>query len=170
MAKDDLKVAARDGVTRRTVLGGLGVLGAAATVGTLAAPRRAAAQALGIQETVEAGMKRVFGGRPIKDGGGLIKLDIPLIAENGAVVPVSVEVNSPMTPANHVKHVYLVADKNRIPIVTRVAFTPAAGQAYMGANIRLGETGDVRAIVEQSDGTLLQAKREVKVTVGGCGG
>ena len=40
----------------------------------------------------------------------------------------------------------------------------------MGANIRLGETGDVRAIVEQSDGSLWQVKREVKVTVGGCGG
>ena len=158
------------GVTRRSVLGALGVLGAAAVTGTLAVPGGAAAQALGMQETGDAGMKRVFGGRPIKDASGLIKLDIPLIAENGAVVPVSVEVNSPMTPVNHVKHVYIVADKNRIPIVTRVAFTPQAGQAYMGANIRLGETGDVRAIVEQSDGTLLQTKREVKVTVGGCGG
>jgi len=94
----------------------------------------------------------------------------PLIAENGAVVPVSVEVNAPMTPQSYVKHIYVVADKNRIPIVTRVALTPASGQAYMGANIRLGETTDVRAIVEQSDGTLFALKREVKVTVGGCGG
>ena len=54
--------------------------------------------------------------------------------------------------------------------MTRVALSPEAGKAYMGANIRLGETGDVRAIVEQSDGTLWQIKREVKVTVGGCGG
>ena len=160
----------RDGVTRRAVVGGLSALGAVAAVGELAGPRPASAQALGMQETVDAAMKRVFGGRAIKDGSGLIKLDIPLIAENGAVVPVSVEVTSPMTAANYVKHVYVVADKNRIPIVTRVAFTPQAGQAYMGANIRLGETGDVRAIVEQSDGTLLQTKREVKVTVGGCGG
>ena len=159
-----------DGVTRRAVVGGLGVLGASAAVGALAGPRPASAQALGMQESVEAAMKRVFGGRAIKDGSALIKLDIPLIAENGAVVPVSVEVNSPMTATSYVKHVYVVADKNRIPIVTRVAFTPQAGQAYMGANIRLGETGDVRAIVEQSDGTLLQTKREVKVTVGGCGG
>jgi sulfur-oxidizing protein SoxY len=75
-----------------------------------------------------------------------------------------------MTPANHVKSIYVVADKNRIPVVTRVALAPEAGQAYMGANIRLGETGDVRAIAELSDGTLLQARREVKVTVGGCGG
>jgi sulfur-oxidizing protein SoxY len=157
-------------ITRRAVLGGLAAVGAAAVVGPLAAPRPVAAQALGMQESVDAALKRVFGGRPIKDGGALVKLDIPLIAENGAVVPLSVEVASPMTPANHVKHVYVVADKNRIPIVARVAFTPQAGQAYMGANIRLGETGDVRAIVEQSDGTLLQVKREVKVTVGGCGG
>jgi sulfur-oxidizing protein SoxY len=156
------------GVTRRAVLGG--ALGVMAAGGALTGPRPAAAQALGTQETVDAGMKRLFGGRPIKDGSSVIKLDIPLIAENGAVVPVSVEVNSPMTAANHVKHIYVVADKNRIPIVTRVTLTPPAGQAYMGANIRLGETGDVRAIVEQSDGTLLQTKREVKVTVGGCGG
>lgn len=167
MARQDVNAG---GVTRRAVLEGLGVLGVVAAAGTVIAPRAAEAQALGLQETVDAGMKRMFGGRPIKDGSAIIKLDIPLIAENGAVVPVSVEVSSPMTAANHVKHVYLVADKNRIPIVTRVAFTPEAGQAYMGANIRLGETGDVRAIVEQSDGTLLAIKREVKVTVGGCGG
>ena len=167
MADHRVRRPARDGVSRRAVLGGLA---AAAAVGTLAGPRAAAAQALGAQESVEAGLKRLFGGRAFKDGSGVVKLDVPLIAENGAVVPVTVEVNSPMTPANHVKHVYVVADKNRIPIVTRVAFTPEAGQAYMGANIRLGETGDVRAIAEQSDGTLLQVKRDVKVTVGGCGG
>jgi sulfur-oxidizing protein SoxY len=170
MANDDVTPGGVDGVSRRTMLGALGMLSAAAAVGTLGEPRPAAAQALGMQETVETAMKRVFGSRPIKDGAGVVKLDIPLIAENGAVVPVTVEVTSPMTPANYVKHVYVVADKNRIPIVTRVAFAPDAGQAYMGANIRLGETGDVRAIVEQSDGTLWQVKREVKVTVGGCGG
>ena len=152
------------------MLGRLAALGAVAATGTWTAPGPAAAQALGVQESGDAALKRVFGGRPIKDGSALIKLDVPLIAENGAVVPVSVEVASPMTSANYVRHVYIVADKNRIPIVTRVAFTPQAGQAYMGANIRLGETGDVRAVVEQSDGTLLQTKREVKVIVGGCGG
>jgi sulfur-oxidizing protein SoxY len=160
-----------DGVTRRDVLGALGAGAVVATAGALAlAPRAASAQALGQNEPVEAALKRVFGGRPLKDGSSLVKLDVPLIAENGAVVPVAVEVNAPMTPQSYVKHIYVIADKNRIPIVTRVALTPDSGQAYMGANIRLGETGDVRAVVEQSDGTLLQTKREVKVTVGGCGG
>jgi sulfur-oxidizing protein SoxY len=157
-------------MTRRTVLGTLGLLGAAAATGIIGGPGAASAQAFGQQESVDAALKRLFGGRPMTDGGGLIKLETPPIAENGAVVPISVEVSSPMTAANHVKHIYIVADRNRIPLVTRVALTPEAGQAYMGATIRLGETGDVRAIVERSDGALLQVKREVKVTVGGCGG
>ena len=159
-------------LTRREMLGALGVLGVAAAAGgsVALAATPAAAQALGANETVETGLARVFGGRPMKDGASLIKLDVPLIAENGAVVPVSVEVSSPMTPQSYVKSIYVVADRNRIPIVTKVALSPESGKAYMGANIRLGETGDVRAIVEQSDGTLWQIKREVKVTVGGCGG
>ena len=159
-------------ITRRRVLGTLGVLGAAAAMGVPALPRPAVAQQpeFGGQEAVGDALKRLFGTRPIKDGGALVKLDIPLIAENGAVVPITVDVTSPMTPANYVKHVYVVADKNRIPIITRVSLAPESGQASVSTSVRLGETGDVRAIVEQSDGTLVQVKREVKVTVGGCGG
>ena len=157
-------------VTRRRVLGTLGVLGAAAATGGLPRPAAAQQPQFGQQESVQDAIKRLFGARPIKDAGALVKLDIPLIAENGAVVPVSVEAQSPMTPQNHVKGIYVIADKNRIPVVTHAELTPEAGQAFIGANIRLGETGDVRAVVEQSDGTLLQVKREVKVTVGGCGG
>jgi sulfur-oxidizing protein SoxY len=160
-----------DGLTRRRVLGALAVAGVAAATGAVVLrPGTVEGQALGQNEPVDAALKRVFGGKAMKDGSGMIKLDVPLIAENGAVVPVTVEVNAPMTAQSYVKHIYVVADKNRIPIVTRAVLTPESGQAYIGANIRLGETGDVRAIVEQSDGTLLQVKREVKVTVGGCGG
>ncbi len=158
------------GMSRRTMLATLGALGVAVATDGLAGPARAAETALGVQEKVDEALKRLFGTRAMKDGSGVIKLDMPLIAENGAVVPVAVEVASPMTPANYVKHIYLVADKNRIPIVTRVALSPESGQAYVGANIRLGETGEVRAIAELSDGSLVQVKREVKVTVGGCGG
>jgi sulfur-oxidizing protein SoxY len=160
------------GVSRRGVLRALGAAGVvAAAAGSIPlGPEPAAAQALGQNEPVEAALGRVLGGRAVRDGSGMIKLDVPLIAENGAVVPVAVEVNAPMTPQSYVRYIYVVADKNRIPIVARIAMTPESGQAYLGANIRLGETGDVRAIVEQSDGTLWQVKREVKVTVGGCGG
>jgi sulfur-oxidizing protein SoxY len=158
-------------VTRRTLLRTLGALGVVAAGGVVpGGPSTAHAQALGQNESVQETLKRLFGDRPIRDGGAAIKLDLPLIAENGSVVPVSVTVDSPMTPTSYVKHIYVVADKNRIPLITRVTLAPEAGRAFMGANVRLGETGDVRAIVERSDSTLLAVKREVKVTVGGCGG
>jgi len=158
-------------IPRRVVLKTLGALGAGAAAGLRSgASAHAQTPALGQNESVQDAMKRLFGGRTIKDGSAVIKFDIPLIAENGSVVPVAVSVDSPMTPSSYVKYIYVVADKNRIPVVTRVTLAPEAGRAAVGANIRLGETGEVRAIVEQSDGTLLQVAREVKVTVGGCGG
>ena len=159
-------------IPRRQALKTLGALGVGAAASGLAPVKTAHAQAptLGQNESVQDAMKRLFGGRTIKDGSAIIKFDIPLIAENGSVVPVAVSVDSPMTASSYVKHIYIVADKNRIPFVTRVTLAPEAGRAFMGANIRLGETGDLRAIAEQSDGTLLMVKREVKVTVGGCGG
>ena len=161
-------------ITRRAVLGGLAVLGLAGGPGPLLGPDPALAQgnlgALQPEETVDATLKRLFGGRTIKDGGSAIKLDMPLIAENGAVVPLTVEVQSPMTPSNYVKHIYIISDKNRRPLNAKFTLTPAVGAAHVGANVRLGETTNVRAVAELSDGTLLMAKREVKVTVGGCGG
>ncbi|OGK77996.1 MAG: hypothetical protein A2W08_13900 [Candidatus Rokubacteria bacterium RBG_16_73_20] len=150
----------------------LGVLGVAAIAGGFipGTPAGAAAQPLGLHEKVDDAIARLFGGRPMKDGRGTVTLQVPLIAENGAVVPVSVGADLPMAPTSWVRHVYIVADRNRIPVVTRVTLAPEAGRAFVGANIRLGETGDVRAIVEQSDGTLWQVRREVRVTVSGCGG
>jgi sulfur-oxidizing protein SoxY len=158
----------RGSLTRRRVLGLLGAGGAASALGR---PRGACAAAgepaaLGVRETVAEGLARVFGNRPRKDGTGIVKLDVPAIAENGAVVPVAIEV----VPAQAVTHLYIVGDKNRIPIVTRAALSPDAGPASLALTIRLGETGDVRAIAELSDGTLLEVKRHVKVTIGGCGG
>jgi sulfur-oxidizing protein SoxY len=164
------------GVSRRAVLRMLGLAGVSAAAGplVLGAPGSARGQgslgALQPEEKVDATMRRLFGSRPVKDGAGVIKLEAPLIAENGAVVPITVEVQSPMTPTNYVKSIYIVSDKNRRPLNARFRLTPEAGAASIGANLRLGETTDVRAIAELTDGTLLMVKREVKVTVGGCGG
>ena len=162
-------------MTRRTILGGAGLLGVSALgVPLLGRPRPAWGQgslgALQPEEKVDATMKRLFGARTLKDGSGVIKMEMPLIAENGAVVPLTVEVQSPMTPANHVKSIFVISDKNRRPLNAKFTLTPAMGSATVGTNLRLGETTDVRVVAELSDGTLLMAKREVKVTVGGCGG
>lgn len=165
----------RTPLTRRMllrVLGGLGLGSLAPPL--LRVPRPALAQghlgSLQPEESVEATMKRLFGARPIKDGSSVIKLELPLIAENGAVVPLSVEVTAPQTSQSHVKSIYIISDKNRRPLSARFSLSSTLGQPHLGTNLRLGESTDVRAIVEMNDGSLLQAKREVKVTVGGCGG
>lgn len=162
-------------ISRRAVLGTLGLMGLATLVGPrLGRPTAAWAQgtlgALQPEEKVEQTLTRLFGDRPIADGAGVIKLDLPLIAENGSVVPITVEVKSPMTAADHVKNIYIISDKNRRPLNARFALTPQVGAASIGTNLRLGETTDVRAVAEMSDGRLLMAMQEVKVTVGGCGG
>jgi sulfur-oxidizing protein SoxY len=162
-------------LTRRAllrILGAVGLGGLAAPY--LGVPPLALAQGnlgnLEPEESVDATMKRLFGGRPIKDGSSVIKLDLPLIAENGAVVPVSIEVTAPQTPQSYVKSIYIISDKNRRPLNAKFNLSLILGQPYIGTNLRLGESTDVRAIAQMNDGTLLMAKREVKVTVGGCGG
>ena len=163
------------GISRRRLLrraGAAGLIGALAPVigRTPVASAQGYLANLGPEESVDVTMKRLFQGRPITDGSAAIKLELPLIAENGAVVPASVEVNAPMTPDRYVKAIYIISDKNRRPLNAKFALTPAVGQAFVGTNLRLGESTEVRAVAEMSDGTLMQTAREVKVTVGGCGG
>lgn len=93
---------------------------------------------------------------------------MPLIAEDGAAVPITVDVKSPMTPENHVKAIYILAEKNPRPLNVKINLIPGAGQAYVATNLRLADTGQVSAVAETSDGALWVAAREVRVTVAGC--
>ena len=120
------------------------------------------------EEPIALTLKRLFGDRPIKDGTSLITIDMPLIAEDGAAVPIAVEVRSPMTPENHVKAIYILAEKNPRPLNVKISLTPAAGQAYVATNLRLADSGPVRVVAEIGDGTLWIATRDVRVTVAGC--
>lgn len=97
-------------------------------------------------------------------------LDMPEIAENGNTVPLTVSVKSKMTADDYVKRVVLVADGNPAPEVVTFNFTPASGEAYASTRMRLAKTQNVIAVAETSKGAKLMAKREVKVTIGGCGG
>jgi sulfur-oxidizing protein SoxY len=159
----------------------LKLLGTAAVVGGVAlagwAPQaiwaQGASAGLGLpqpEEKVADTLKRLFGNRPILPAGERIKLEAPMIAENGSVVPIRVDVDLPMNKDDYVRNIYIISDKNRRPLNAQFTLTPEAGRASVGTNIRLAATSDVRAIAETSKGVLYEAKREVKVTVGGCGG
>lgn len=155
------------------LLSAAGVTAGMLSFGTLLPADVAVAQGLGMpqpDEKVADTMKRLFGGRPVQDAGDKLKFDAPLIAENGAVVPLKIDAELPMTKDSYVKNIYVIADKNRRPLNTRIALTPEAGKASVATNIRLASTTDVRVIAEMNTGALFETKREVKVTVGGCGG
>jgi len=164
-------------LTRRNLLRAWGIIGSTGVIVSLGLGgfmQVAAQQAqLGMpkpDEKVEDTINRLFGNRSIAPADGKVKLEAPLIAENGAVVPVTVEADLPMTPQNYVKSIYIIADNNRRPLNAKFSLTPEVGQATISTNIRLAQTTDVRAVVEMNDGALYMVKQAVKVTVGGCGG
>jgi sulfur-oxidizing protein SoxY len=98
-----------------------------------------------------------------------VKLKVPEIAENGAVVPVTVEVDSPMTESDYVKAIHILSGKNSNARAIDVYLTPANGKAMFSTRIKLGGTQKVIALVELSNGEFLTASQSVKVTIGGCG-
>ena len=99
-----------------------------------------------------------------------VVIDMPEIAENGNTVPFSIGVDSPMSEADYVKAIHVIATANPQPDVATFRFTPQSGKAAIGSRMRLAKTQDVLAIAELSDGKFLIGKRAVKVTIGGCGG
>jgi len=101
---------------------------------------------------------------------GKIELELPQIAENGNTVPVGFTVESPMTGDNYVKSVHLFADGNPRPEIASLHFTPMSGKAQASTRIRLARTQNIVAVAEMSDGSVYKAAKEVKVTIGGCGG
>jgi sulfur-oxidizing protein SoxY len=158
----------KSGFSRRGFLRGLGAI-----VAVLAAGKESFGQATGTglplpDEPVEATLKRLFGNRQFQPGDGKIKLELPLIAEDGGNVAISVDTNLPVSGAAHVNHIYIIADKNRRPLLAKFSFTPESGKAFIATSIRLAMSTDVRAVVEMSDGTLYAVSKGVRVTISGC--
>jgi len=112
-------------------------------------------------------LARVLDGREPVPGG--IGIDAPEVAEDGNMVPVSIRVESPMTEADHVRRIVLLSTKNPVAEVATFHLTRYSGEAFVSNRIRLAESQEIVVVAELGDGTLRQARREVRVTVGGCG-
>jgi sulfur-oxidizing protein SoxY len=137
---------------------------AAAAAALVIAPRLAQADAA----AVSAEIKKLYGEKSAADG--RVKIDVPAIAENGLVVPINIEVESPMTDKDFVKTVHIFADGNPLPGVVSFSFSPECGKAAASTRMRLAQTQNIIAVAEMADGALFTSKAEVKVTIGGCGG
>jgi len=117
---------------------------------------------------LKTALNAITGGKTPKKS-AKVHLKAPEIAENGAVVPVTVEVDSPMTENDYVKAIHILDSKNSNARCIDVNLTPANGKAMFSTRIKLGGTQDVIALVELSNGEFLMASQSVKVTIGGCG-
>jgi len=88
----------------------------------------------------------------------------PDIAENGAVVPVGAATTLP-----GVKKLLLLVEKN--PSVLAAAFDVTDGvEANVNTRVKMGQSSNVYAVAMMNDGKVLYAGKEIKVTLGGCGG
>ena len=145
-------------LTRRGALSG--ALGAIAA--TLAAR-----QALATPDSAREWLGSLAKGTPQDSK---ITLKAPEIAENGMAVPLTVSVDSDMSEKSYVKALYIAADGNPNPQVAIYEFTPLAGKAEVSLRVKLSQTQNFVAVAEMNDGSLYKASREVKVTIGGCGG
>lgn len=119
-------------------------------------------------EDVAAAIKAIAGDAEVATGG--VTLNAPEIAENGNSVPISVTVDSPMTADSYVESITVLAEGNPLPDVATFNFTPASGEAFASTRMRLAKTQNVIAVAKMSDGSVVSDTRNVKVTIGGCGG
>ena len=152
---------------RRIVLKGslaAGALSLAAGTGLLI-PRRVLASwpeaAFGAKKVPEALQALLGGSEP--ETSADIKIKAPDIAENGAVVPVTIS-----SSMSGVESISLLAANNPVPLVANYKLGEGA-EPFVSTRIKMGKSGDVIAVVK-AGGKLYSANKGVKVTIGGCGG
>ena len=113
-------------------------------------------------KSVEESMNALFGSAD-NQASDAISIKAPDIAENGAVVPVSVS-----TSIGSTSKIAIIAEKNGQPLAC--SFDLGAGtKGFVSTRIKMGKTSDVIAVVE-AGGKRFSARKNVKVTIGGCGG
>ena len=143
--------------TRRNILIGVGASGTVALlpVSGLATP-----------QLRDKEVDKLTGGSPINDG--RVKLIIPALAENGFSVFTTVEVESPMTDADHVRRIHILSERNPIAHLLTWHLGPRAGIAKVSTNIRMAASQQITALAEMSDGTFWRDRKNVVVTVAAC--
>ena len=125
-------------------------------------PNQAALRRAALQEAV----RKITGGAQVRRG--KVKLELPPLIDNGNSVPLSVAVESPMTPSDHVKAIHVFTEKNPLPDVVSVYLGPRAGRARLATRVRLADTQTVLAIAHLSDGSFWSDSAEVVVTLSAC--
>ena len=112
-------------------------------------------------------LRESFGDRSVNRG--RVKLEIPRLAENGSVVPVTVSVDSPMTQQDYVHSIHLFAEKNHLPRILEVQLGPYNGRAVLSTRVRMATSQQLTAVAVMSDGSLWSAAADIEVVSSECG-
>ncbi len=110
--------------------------------------------------------------QPIVKGAKLlaseVHIEAPLLADNGSLVPVQIQVKSPMTAQDHVTHIYLLSQRNPVTQMAVFHLGPWNGRADISTRIRLAGTQDVLALARLSNGEFRYKQQEIIVTESAC--
>jgi sulfur-oxidizing protein SoxY len=117
-------------------------------------------------ESMAAAIQAFVGGAEVRKG--RVALDVPPLVENGNSVPIKVTVESPMTSQDFVKTVAIFNEKNPQPNVATFHLSPHCGRATVSTRIRLGDSQNIVAIAQLSDGTFWSDTAELIVTLPAC--
>ena len=109
----------------------------------------------------------VFGDDVINDGTHMFTLDTPYRALDAAIVPISINFNTPQSETTFVKSLTLIVDENPSPLVSKFNFTPKVGNASLTTRVRIDKYTYVRVIVEMNNGEKYMNSNFVKAA-GGC--
>ncbi|MCC7081510.1 MAG: sulfur oxidation protein SoxY [Burkholderiales bacterium] len=99
---------------------------------------------------------------------GRVRIETPLLADNGHSVPVRLTVESPMSAADHVSTISLLSDRNPRPVIATYHLGPRAGRARIATRVRLNGTQRIWAIARMSDGSCWSGHADIVVTESAC--
>jgi sulfur-oxidizing protein SoxY len=142
----------------------LGLAGGAAVLG--AVPIVPVQPAKATPEMLASAIRNATNGATVKTG--KVKLDVPPLVENGNTVPLTVSVNHPMAPEDHVTSIHIFNEKNPQPNVANFQLGPHSGRAQVSTRIRMADSQQIVAIARLSDGSFWSASVDVVVTLAAC--
>lgn len=109
----------------------------------------------------------LFGDKPIDASGGVVLLQIPGRAFDGARVPLTVRALAPQSGDSYIEKLYLIVDNNPLPVAGTFTFEPNQGWDTIDTEIRLNEYSSTRVVAQLNDGSLHMDSSFVKAS-GGC--
>ena len=140
-----------------------GVIGLAAWQ---AWPVRAQGMVSGQMRSLPQMLEPLLQGRVAQPQG--LRLELPVLADNGSLVPARVVVDSPMTEQDHVTHIYLLSQRNPVTQMAVFHLGPWSGRAEVSARLRLAGSQLVVALARRSDGSFCYQSADAVVTESAC--